>query len=82
MTAKRHVVLQRIRSLEESITRANEYLDAGLNADWPGFRPLFVRKVRDGKQLPPHDDWVRNVYLPRAEKALSKAERLLERLDQ
>jgi hypothetical protein len=82
MITKRNAVLQRIRSLEESIARANEYLESGSNADWVGFRPLFVRKVREGKELPPHKDWVRNVYLPRVEKAVSRAERLLEQLNQ
>lgn len=82
MTAKRNAVRQRIRSLEASIARATEYLESGLNADWAGFRPLFVRKLRDGKEVPPHNDWVRNVYLPRVEKELSQAEKLLERLDQ
>jgi hypothetical protein len=41
---------------------------------------LFVTKTRDGKALPPHRDWVKNVFLPNRERALRKAERLLEML--
>ena len=43
---------------------------------------MFVRKARDGNELPPHKDWVRNVYLPRAEKELAQAEKVLERLEE
>jgi len=42
--------------------------------------PLFVNKVKDGKELPPHKDWVKNVFLPRMEKALRREEKLAERL--
>jgi hypothetical protein len=75
-------VLDRIRGLEEAITIGREYLETGEHADWPGFRPLFARKVRDGKGLPPHRDWVRNVFLPRQEKVLGQARKTLERLIQ
>lgn len=80
MNAKRKAVLGRIESLEQAIAKAREYLESGKHADWRGFRPLFVPKLRDGKELPPHKDWVKNVYLPRMEKALSRAEKILERL--
>ena len=43
--------------------------------------PLFVNKVKDGKELPPHKDWVKNVFLPRKEKALRRAEKTVERLE-
>jgi hypothetical protein len=81
MNAKRKAVLDRIESLEQAIGKAREYLESGKHADWSGFRPLFVRKRKDGKELPPHKDWVRNVFLPRMERALSRAEKILERLD-
>lgn len=80
MNAKRKAILDRIESLQEAIGRANEYLESGRNARWRGFRPLFVRKLRDGKELPPHKDWVKSVFLPRMETALSRAEKILGRL--
>ncbi|MBC7773333.1 MAG: hypothetical protein H7210_12620 [Pyrinomonadaceae bacterium] len=73
-------LLIRIKSIEEAIAKSREYLASGKYADWAGFRPYFVTKFRDGKELPPHRDWVRNVYLPNSEKALSKAEDILEKL--
>ena len=81
MAQKKQDIRERIRSLEDAIRRANEYLESGKHADWAGFRPLFADKKRDGKSAPPHKDWVRNVYRPRMEKALTRAEKLLERLD-
>ena len=80
MNPKKKAVLDRIKNLQEAITRAREYLETGEHADWARFRPLFARKVRDGKALPPHKDWVRNVFLPSHEKALTKAQRVLEKL--
>jgi hypothetical protein len=80
MDAKRKAVLDRIESLEKAIGRAREYLESGKHAHWSGFRPWFARKLKDGKELPPHKDWVKNVFLPRMEKALSRAEKTLERL--
>ena len=63
MNAKRKAVLERIGSLEEAIARAREYLESGQHAQWSVFRPLFVSKFKDGKELPPHRDWVKNVFL-------------------
>ena len=80
MNATRKAVLDRIELLEQAIGRAREYLESGKHAHWTGFRPLFVRKLRDGKELPPHKDWVKHVFLPRIEKALSRAEKVLDRL--
>lgn len=77
--AKRKVVLKRVESLRQAVAKAEEYLKSGGHADWIGFRPLFVRKFRNGEELPPHKDWVKNVFLPRNEKALRRAERLIER---
>jgi hypothetical protein len=76
------VILDRIKYLEEAITRGREYLESGAHADWKGFRPWFYKKMRDGKAVPPHKDWVKNVFLPVQERALRKAERLLERFQQ
>jgi hypothetical protein len=81
LTAKQRAVLERIRSLEDAIGRAREYLECGSHANWPGFRPIFSRKVHDGKEVSPHKDWVRKVYLPRMEKALTRAEKVLEQLN-
>ena len=78
--SKRKAVVKRIEYLEQHIIRAKEYLESGKHANWEGFRPLFVNKLRDGKEIPPHRDWVKNVFLPRMEKALNRAEKILERL--
>ena len=80
MNSKQKTVRDRIRHLEDAIAKAHEYLESGKHADWHGFRPLFVDKVKDGKVLPPHKDWVKNVFIPRNEKALDKAHRTLEKL--
>jgi len=77
---KRRDILNRIESLREAIENATEYLETGKHADWSGFRAMFVQKVRDGKELSPHKEWVKNVLLPRQKKELARAERLLERL--
>lgn len=79
MKPKQEAVLERIKSLEEAITKGREYLERGKHADWHGFRPLFTPKVRDGKRLPPHRDWVKNVFLPGRERALRQAEKALNR---
>ena len=78
--AKRKAVLERIESIEQAISRAKEYLKTDKHARWIGFGPLFDCKFRNGKELPPHKDWVKNVFLPREEKALRYAEKVLERL--
>lgn len=82
MNAKSRAILDRIESLEQAIRKAKEYLESGNHAQWSGFRPLFVRKRRDGREVPPNKDWVNNVFLPRMERALNRAERNLERLDE
>jgi hypothetical protein len=81
-TLNKKNILERIRSFEGAIRRANEYLGSGKHANWGGFRPVLSDKTRGGKSVLPHKDWVRNVYLPRMERALTRAERLLERLDE
>jgi hypothetical protein len=78
---KRKAILERIKSIEEAITRAGEYLESGKHAHWTGFRPLFDSKFRNGKEVPPHKDWVKNVFLRRKQRALKYAEKVLERLD-
>ncbi len=80
MDPKKKAILERIKTLEVGISKGREYLESGAHADWHGFHAVFVPKTRNGKELPPHKDWMRNVFLPRCERALSKAERLLERL--
>ena len=81
MNQKRKAVLDRIKHLEEAITKGHEFLQTGEHAQWHGFRPLFVGKVRDGKPLPPHQDWVKNVFLPNRERALKRAQKVLEKLE-
>jgi hypothetical protein len=80
MNLKKKAILDRIKCLESAIDKGREYLESGKHAHWQGFRPLFVPKIRDGKTLPPHKDWVKNVFLPRHERALRKAEKTLEKL--
>ena len=80
MNSKKKAILDRIKHHEDAITKGREYLESGKHAHWHGFRPLFVDKVRDGKMLPPHKDWIKNVFLPREERALKKAEKALEKL--
>jgi hypothetical protein len=78
---KRKSVLERIDRLEDAINKGREYLESGAHADWTGFRALFTPKVKDGKLVPPHKDWVQNVFLPRQERALKKAYDILEKFD-
>jgi hypothetical protein len=78
---KKKAILDRIKHLEDAIVKGNEYLETGNHVNWHGFRPLFADKVRDGQSLPPHKDWVKNVFLPRHERALRKAEEKLEKLN-
>lgn len=77
----RKLLLDRIEWLEDRITKGREYLQTGAHADWRGFEPLFDEKKKDGKTLPPHPDWVRNWFLPRHEKALNRAEKMLEKFE-
>lgn len=81
MNAKKKAILDRIRRLEEGIARAREYLETGEHADWRRFRPLFDMKVRNGVLLPPHRDWVKNVFLRHYERALATSEKILVQLD-
>ena len=80
MNSKQKAILDRIKHLEDAIDKSSEYLETGSHAHWHGFRPLFVDKLRNGKMLPPHKDWVKNVFLPHSERALRKAEEILEKL--
>ncbi len=81
MNARRKAVRDQIESYEDAIAKAKEYLESGKHANWRGFRPLFAGKFKEGKELPPHRNWVKNVFLPRQEKALSRAERLIEQFE-
>ena len=76
---KKREITERVRRLEDDIVKAREYLETGAHSSWHKLQPLFDHKIRDGKELPPHKDWVRNVFLPNLEKALSEAENLLDR---
>ncbi|MGH1539227.1 MAG: hypothetical protein ACRBHB_02295 [Arenicella sp.] len=78
---KKKDILERVKSLEAEITKATEYLETGTHANWHGFKPVFNPKIKDGKELPPHKDWVKNVFLPSREKALNKAEKLLDKFE-
>ena len=78
---KQNEVLKRIERVEEELAKGRAYLETGAHADWRGFKPLFGIKKKDGKVLPPHPDWVRNVFIRRRERALHYLEKLLDRLE-
>ncbi len=80
MNPKKKAVLEHIRSIEDDLEKARDYLETGAHANWRGFRPLFTPKIKDGRRLPPHKDWVKNVFIPAREEAIRKAEKALERL--
>jgi hypothetical protein len=80
MDANTKAVVDRIQRIEEAITKGREYLESGAHATWRGFRPLFKGKIVDGEAVPPHRDWVKNVFLPRNERALKYAEKVLRTL--
>jgi hypothetical protein len=79
--ATRKAVLNRIERIEEAIIKGREYVENGKHANWRGFRPLFDGKLRAGKELPPHKDWVKNVFLRRRERALKYNKKVLQRLE-
>ena len=80
MNSKKKAILDRIKHIEDAIAKGREYLESGKHAHWHGFQPMFVEKVRDGKILPPHKEWIKNVFLPRNERALAKAQKTLDKL--
>ena len=77
---KKKDITERVKSLEADIVKAQEYLETGEHSNWHKFQPLFKEKLKDGKLMPPHKDWVKNVFIPNLEKSLSEAEKLLERV--
>ena len=81
MEVKKKAIIERIKSREDALRRANEYLENGAHSDWHGFRAFFRPKIRDGKEVPPHRDWVKNVFIPNCEKAIHKAERKLDQFE-
>ena len=78
--AKKKTILERIRHFEDAIIKGREYLETGKHANLPRFRPWFYGNFKDGRELPPHKDWVKNVFLPRLERAVRQAEKALEKL--
>ena len=78
--SKKRAILDRIKHLEDAITKGREYLESGTHAHWQGFRPLFEAKKKNGKTGPPHVDWVKNYFLPRCEMMLRHSEKVLARL--
>jgi hypothetical protein len=81
MNTKRKAVLDRIKHLEDAIAKGRDYLQTGEHAHWHGFRPLFSEKIRDGKAMSPHTDWVKNVFLSNRERALKRAKKVLNHLE-
>jgi hypothetical protein len=81
MNLKKKAIAERIQSYEEDLIKAREYLETGAHSDWQGFRPWFVSKIKNGREVPPHRDWVKNVFIPRTEKAIHNAERKLDQFE-
>lgn len=81
MNPKKKEIEERIQHLEAALEKAREYLENGSHAHWHGFRALFKNKIKDGKVSPPHKDWIRNVFIPSREKAVRKAEAILDRME-
>jgi hypothetical protein len=81
MSQSKKTVQDRIKDLEDAIAKGREYLESGRHADWSGFRPYFAPKLKGGKALPPHKKWVKNVFLPRTQRALAEAEKILEKFE-
>lgn len=81
MDTKKNAILERIKTLEEGLTKAREYLETGAYSDWNEFRPWFRPKFKNGKEMPPHKLWVKNVFIPRYEKDLHRAEKLLDKFE-
>ena len=42
---------------------------------------MFVMKFENGKPCPPHNDWVRNVFLRNCRRQLADAEKALRKLE-
>jgi len=79
--SKKKAVMARIKNYEDALAKAYEYLESGAHTDWCGFRPCFAPKIRDGKVMPPHKDWVRNVFIPGREKGIRRAEKILDKME-
>jgi hypothetical protein len=80
MNSDEKSILDRIKHLEDSILKAEEYLRDGSNSNYHGFQPLFRDKVKNGKVMPPHRDWVRNVFLPNCRRKVRKSLENLKRI--
>ena len=78
MKAKERAVHDRIKHLEEAIAKGREYIEFDKHSEWHGFRPLFSSKKKDDEIVPPHKDWVKNVFLPSKERALRISLKALE----
>ena len=80
--AKRRAIENRIRGLERQRQMAEEYLETGAHADRLP-QPLFVQKLdENGKPLPPHKDWVKNVILKKwIPRRLAECNKALKRLE-
>ena len=79
--AKAKKLEERITRIEDVLMNAHKYLESGANADWHRFRPLFKKKIAaDGRDAPPHKDWVKNVFIVRYELALHSAKKALTTL--
>lgn len=77
----RREILERIDLMEQHILKSRKYLESRKHAQWIGFRPLFAKKVKNGVELPPHKDWVKNVFLPSRQKELNRLEKLIEQFE-
>lgn len=73
----------KIRWCEEQLDLAYRYLETDEGSDLRIFRPLFSNKLNvSGNVLPPHKDWVKNVFIRRRENAILRLQKLLRRLEE
>ncbi len=74
-------VTDRIEQIKKNLLIGYEFLATGAHGNWHGFKPLYVEKTKDGIALPPHRDWVKNVFIAELERSLVKAEKKLETIE-
>ena len=75
-------VMGKIKWCEDQLKLAYRYLDTDEGSDLRIFRPLFTKKLdASGNALPPHKDWVKNVFIRRREKAIVRLQKRLRRLE-
>lgn len=69
--------MRTIKRCEDKLKLAYRYLETDAGRDLRMFRPLFDKKLdASGNAVPPHIDWVKNVFIRRREKGYGPAAEL------